>query len=295
MTMGSMKTFPFSKVVGAGNDFILLDQRRRPFKGNASHLARTWCDRKNGIGADGLLMVLPSRRGDARMRIFNSDGSEALMCGNGLRCVTWYLHAKDHGKKELVVETEAGVMQTEVVEQERTRIFLIPPKQFRLGLSLSLRGNRLQLHAVNTGVPHAVLVVPHLEKVDLARLGPAIRHHRLFQPAGTNVNLMQILSAHRVAIRTYERGVEEETLACGTGAAACAVIGTALGHLKPPVDLLTASGERLTVGFHQDRTPWEGLFLEGPARILFEGAIPGSSSRKRGSSDSRFRGNDGRG
>ena len=269
-----MISIPFSKVVGAGNDFILVDQRRRPFKGNASRLAKTWCDRKNGIGADGLLMVLPSRRGDARMRIFNSDGSEASMCGNGLRCVTWYLHATDHGKKNLVVETGAGVMQTEVVEEERTRIFLTPPKEFRLGLSLTLQGKRLQLHAVDTGVPHTVLVVPHLEKVDLATLGPAIRHHRLFQPSGANVNLMRIISTHRIAIRTYERGVEAETLACGTGAAACAVIGTALGHLKPLIDVMTASGQRLTIGFRPDRKPWEGLFLEGPARILFEGAIP---------------------
>lgn len=210
------------------------------------------------------------------------------MCGNGLRCVTWYLHSKDHGKKELVVETGAGVMHTEVVDEERTRIFLTPPKEFRLGLSLTLRGTRLrlreaapgasalrlQLHAVNTGVPHAVLVIPHLEKVDLATLGPVIRHHRLFQPSGTNVNLMRIESRHRITLRTYERGVEAETLACGTGAAACAVIGTALGHLQPPIDALTASGQRLTVGFHQDHKPWEGLFLEGPARILFEGAIP---------------------
>jgi len=267
-----MKTIPFVKVVGSGNDFILVDARRRRLRTPMPGLAKAWCDRKRGIGADGLLLVGPSRRGDARMRIFNPDGSEAEMCGNGLRCVAWYLHDRDHGKKQLTLETGAGIMQAHVIERERIRVFMSMPRKLRLGLKLRLRGRTQELHSVVTGVPHAVLRVAALERFDLASLGPVIRHHKFFQPAGTNVDLLRIDSAHRVAVRTYERGVEAETLACGTGAVACVVIGTALGHLKPPVQAMTASGERLTVGFRQDREPWEGLYLEGPARVLFEGA-----------------------
>ncbi|MBI3332574.1 MAG: diaminopimelate epimerase [Candidatus Omnitrophica bacterium] len=268
-----MTTIPFTKVVGSGNDFILLDARGRGWRLKPSDCARRWCDRKGGIGADGLLLVLPSRRGDARMRIFNPDGSEAGMCGNGLRCVAWYLHAMDGGKKSWAVETGAGLMRTQVVGSERTRIFLAPPKDLQLGLKAAVGGTRYTLHAVNSGVPHAVLLVSDLRKVGVASLGPAIRFHRIFQPAGTNVDWVRIDSLHRIALRTYERGVEGETLACGTGAAASVVVGAALGRLRPPVQVLTAGGETLTVGFRPGREPWGDLFLEGPARILFTGAI----------------------
>ena len=264
---------PFAKVAGTGNDFILLDRRRRPLRGSPTALARAWCDRKRGVGADGLLLVLPSRKADARMRIFNPDGSEAAMCGNGLRCVAWYLHAKDHGKRELTVETGAGLMRLEITGHEKVRAYLRPPKDLHLGLRLARKGRHYTVHAVNSGVPHAVLLVHHLQSVDLAALGPFIRHHRLFGSAGTNVNLVKILSPHRIAIRTFERGVEAETLACGTGSVASAIIGSSLARLKPPIEVLTAGGERLTVGFHQDRQPWKDLYLEGPAEILFEGGV----------------------
>ena len=153
----------FFKVVGSGNDFILLDQRRHLLPNSPTALARDWCDRRRGIGADGVLLVLPSRKADARMRIFNPDGSEAEMCGNGLRCVAWYLHARDHEKRNLRLETRAGLMQAKIVGRERVRIQWGPPKQLRLGLALTHHGKRYALHLVNTGVPHAVLFVRRLE------------------------------------------------------------------------------------------------------------------------------------
>lgn len=267
------RAVPFVKVTGAGNDFILVDGRRGRALGRApSALAREWCDRKRSIGADGLLLVQASRRGNARMRIFNPDGSEAGMCGNGLRCVAWYLHTRNGGRREWRLETGAGLMQARVTGDERVRIFFSPPQGIRLGLSIPWKGKRLALHAVDTGVPHAVIPVARLEAVDLGQLGPTIRHHRLFKPKGTNVNLLRIHSPHRCSIRTYERGVEEETLACGTGAVASVVIGAALGRLRPPVQVTTPGGERMAVGFRSLR--WEGLYLEGSARILFEGDIP---------------------
>jgi diaminopimelate epimerase len=268
-----MSEIPFVKVAGTGNDFILLDRRRRPFPGSLSRFAQTWCNRRRGIGADGVLVALPSGRADARMRIFNSDGSEAEMCGNGLRCLVWYLHTQNGGKKNLSVDTRAGLMRAQIVGRDRVRIYLSRPKNLRLGLRLSHSRKKYQVHAVNSGVPHAVLLTSHLEKADLACLGPVIRHHKAFKPAGTNVNLMRIESPHRVAIRTFERGVEGETLACGTGAVASVLIGAALGRLTPPVQVKTAGGDVLTVGFGQSKQPWEGLYLEGPAQILFNGEI----------------------
>jgi diaminopimelate epimerase len=203
------------------------------------------------------------------MRIFNPDGSEAAMCGNGLRCVAWYLHTQDHGQRSLSIETGAGTLAARIVARERVQIFLAPLKNLRLGLGVAFQGKRVHLHSVNTGVPHAVLVVPDRTRVHVAPLGRFIRFHRLFQPKGTNVDLMEILSPSRIAIRTYERGVEGETLACGTGAVACAAVGAALGKLRYPIDVKTASGEHLQVG----KTSRGTLTLEGPARILFEGVL----------------------
>ena len=193
----------------------------------------------------------------------------------GLRCVAWYLHAKNGGRREWAVETGSGILQAQVTGEERVRIFFAPPKGLRLGLAVTWRGRRCALHAVDTGVPHAVIIAPRLEAVDLEALGPFIRRHRIFRPRGTNVNLLRIHSPHRASIRTYERGVERETLACGTGAVASAVIGAALGHLRPPVQVTTPGGEKMTVGWHFTRYPQEiRPFLEGSARILFEGGIP---------------------
>lgn len=263
----------FFKVVGSGNDFILVDARRRPLPGTAARLARDWCDRSRGIGADGLLVLSSSAKADARMRVYNPDGSEASMCGNGLRCVAWYLHTEDHGRKHLRIETGAGVLQAQIVGSERVRIFAGTPRQLRLGLSLRHQGRRFLLHAVNSGVPHAVLFTSRMETVQPSVMGPVIRHHRLFRPEGTNVDWVQVHSPHAVSIRTYERGVEQETLACGTGAVAAVVIGAALGRLVPPVRVRTRGGETLQVGFRRGLRPWQDLTLEGPARILFEGGF----------------------
>ncbi len=268
-----MKKIPFVKVAGSGNDFILIDARGRRLGQPLSALAKRWCSRKGGIGADGLLVVSASRRADARMRIFNPDGSEAALCGNGLRCVAWTLFARKPSKRTLVIETAAGLLRAERTARERVRIFLPPPRRLRLGLAVAHNGTRYQLHAVHAGVPHAILFSQKPDRIDLNRLGPVIRHHRLFQPAGTNLDLVRIDAPHRLHIRTYERGVEAETEACGTGAVASVVIGAALGRLKSPVQVIPKSREQLTVGFDLNPRPWKTLHLEGPAQILFEGEI----------------------
>lgn len=280
-----MKEIPFVKLAGCGNDFILVDARGRSLQENPSRLARAWCDRKRGIGADGLLLVLPSRTGTARMRIFNSDGSEASLCGNGLRCVVWYLCAEARGgaspgagrheqnghRGPISVETGAGTLRGQVLGRKIVRIFMGPPKDLHLGLRLTHRGRRYQLHAVNTGVPHAVVLGRRIARMDLEALGPFIRRHRLFKPSGANVNLVEVHSPHRISIRTYERGVEGETLACGTGAVASVVIAAALGRVRPPVQVKTTGGEILTVGYQPGRRPWEEFYLEGPVQMVFKG------------------------
>ena len=269
-----MRETTFYKMVGAGNDFILVDARRRKLERNPSALAQIWCDRRRGIGADGLLLVLPSRRAEARMRIFNPDGSEATMCGNGLRCVAWYLHrcGSHPGNGFLSLETGAGILQATIVARERTRIVVAAPRKLMLHTRLPVRGKNLTIHSVNTGVPHVVVLTSRLNKMDLALLGPTLRRHPFFKPQGTNVNFVHIQSPRRIGIRTYERGVEAETLACGTGAVASVVIGTALGKLTPPIQVKTASGEPLVVDFKEGRNFEKGATLEGPARILFRGA-----------------------
>ena len=271
-----MRPIPFVKVVGTGNDFILVDSRRSSLGRNASDYARRWCDRKRGIGADGLLVIGSSRTADARMQIFNADGSEAEMCGNGLRCVAWYLHTSKNGsrtKKSLTVETGAGICPVEVVGFERTKIFLLQISDLQLNRSVIVKGRGISLCSVNTGVPHAVIETNNLKRCDVEGIGPFIRRHRLFKPQGTNVNWMRIHSKNRISMRTYERGVEAETLACGTGAVACVMVGTALGKLSPPVDVMTAGREILKIGFRNGRNFDAGAFLEGPARILFKGSI----------------------
>jgi len=274
-----MRGIPFTKVVGAGNDFLLVDARAIDKKMSLSspclkELARKWCHRHQGVGADGILLVTPSRKADARMRIFNRDGSEASLCGNGLRCVAWYLHQKDHRGKRFLLETGAGVHPTEIVAKERVRFSCEPPLRVRLSLPLRLPGTWVRVHTVTIGVPHAVLFPKALEKVNLSRLGPQIRTHRFFQPQGTNVDFVRIDSPRQISLRTYERGVEAETLACGTGAVASVVIATTLGKLSLPAKVKTLSGEFLSVGASMGPPRFQGLFLEGPARILFTGVLP---------------------
>ena len=273
-----MSVISFTKMVGTGNDFIVVDARRlsaHAVNGRWSSASRALCDRHTGIGADGILVLERSPRADIRMRVFNPDGSEAEMCGNGARCVAKYLG------RASTIDTQAGVLSARV-RGDRVAMRMTDPRGLRLGQSVRANGRRVAFGFVDTGVPHAVVTMPSVDRVDVRGLGRALRTHRAFAPRGTNVDFIQPIAGrpNRIKIRTYERGVEDETLACGTGIAAAAVIygasqrSTASRARSCRIQVQARSGDVLTVSFTiLPGLRISGLVLEGGARRVFDGLV----------------------
>jgi diaminopimelate decarboxylase len=223
-SIGRKKTIlspiPFTKLQGSGNDFIVIDNRSGLIK-NRPEFARTICPRKTGIGADGVLLLEKSQVADFKMRIFNPDGSEPQMCGNGARCIARFAHLKRIVGEKCSFETLSGRIFSQV-KKNRVRIRMKDPSISHLNLEINLGDGSYKGHFLDTGVPHFVLFVPEVEKIDLPEMGSRIRYHGKFQPEGTNVDFAEIKD-ETVRMRTYERGVEAETLSCGTGAVATAI------------------------------------------------------------------------
>ncbi len=262
----------FTKMNGAGNDFVLLDNRAGSLRLDAKTIERI-CDRHRGVGADGVLLVEPAANGaDFRMRYYNSDGGEAEMCGNGARCFARYANRLADSTAAVSFETPAGVITAEFTG-DLVRINMSTPKDLRLNDSIDVLGERMDVHSINTGVPHAIVIVDDLDAVDVQRLGRTIRYHEHFTPKGTNVNFIKILDANTIAIRTYERGVEGETLACGTGVVACALILRELHSVQPPIGVRVKGGETLQVGFEKSGSGFINVTLTGPADFVFDGSI----------------------
>jgi diaminopimelate epimerase len=268
---GSEKKIKFTKAVATGNDFVVIDNRNGRILG-LSKLAIRLCDRKWGVGADGLLVAERSKRADLRMRIFNSDGSEAEMCGNGSRCMALYAKVKGLARANMNIETMAGIL-TASVKNEGVMVRLTNPRDMALGVSVKIGGRGHELCFVNTGVPHAVYFVDDIEKVDVKGLGSAIRFHEAFAPRGTNADFVEIIDKKNIKVRTYERGVEDETLACGTGSVASAILSAECANMTSPVNVQTRSGERLKVHFERSKGVFKDVYLEGKAKLVFEGAI----------------------
>ncbi len=284
-----MKEINFCKMVASGNDFVVVDRRKNSVT-DAPRLARELCDRHFGIGADGLLLLEKKgdrsryrgtkdlspldASGDFRVRIFNSDGSEAEACGNGFRCIALFAAQKLGLPKKQRFESISGMIDSEV-NGKRIRVRLADPKEVRGPEKIKVMGREIHYHFVNTGVPHAVIFVEGIEKIPVFEMGREIRFHPSFKPAGTNVNFVEVTGPQAVSVRTYERGVEEETLACGTGTAASALVSAKLGHVKPPVRVKTSGGEFLTIDFSKKGNQFRGVFLEGEARFVFEGTWKG--------------------
>lgn len=267
-------TLNFTKMNGAGNDFVVLDNRDSSLSLSREQIALL-CNRQRGVGADGLMAVEPAEDGaDFRMRYYNADGGEAEMCGNGARCFARFANRLSEGKFEkMSFETIAGVIGAEF-EDGKVRIELSEPFDMELDFDLAVDGDLLTLSSVNTGVPHAVVFVDEIEAVDVRRIGNAIRFHDHFSPAGTNVNFAQILDPSHIAIRTYERGVEDETLACGTGMVACAIIHHELNDGDRPIKVDVRGGDTLEVNFRKTRDgDFKDVRLFGPADFTFSGTI----------------------
>lgn len=255
----------FWKMQAAGNDFILVDDRAGRFPaGEGDRIAR-WCQRRRGIGSDGLILLQASATADVRMRFFNPDGAEAAMCGNGARCVARLAHQLGLGADTLRIETAAGLVRADLLG-DLVRLHLTPPGAWRMNLSVAGPGHSLTVHGVDTGVPHAVCLVEDVAQTDVATLGAVVRYHPLFAPAGTNADFVQVCGPNALMLRTYERGVEAETLACGTGVAAAALVAEKLGRVHSPVRVSTAGGDTLEVA----TAP---LTLTGPAEWVFTGVV----------------------
>ncbi len=268
-------TLEFTKMNGAGNDFVMLDNRDGGLTLTREDITRL-CDRHRGIGADGVLIVESADAdADFRMRYYNADGGEAEMCGNGARCFARFAGKLTGGNSaEIRFETLAGLIGARSVG-ELIELEMSTPDGYAPAATLAVASRKLDVHFLNTGVPHAVVFVDDLESADVCCLGAALRHHEHFAPRGTNVNFVQVESPGEIAIRTYERGVEDETLACGTGVVACALIHHVETGVPSPVHVRVRGGDTLTVGFQP--LPASGGFgavtLTGPADFVFDGAI----------------------
>ncbi len=273
MATAKRKKVPFCKMQGSGNDFILIDGRRgRIDARKLRDLAREVCDRHYSVGADGLIVIVPSRKADFKWRFYNADGSEAEMCGNGARCAARFAVLHRIARNDLAFETLAGIIHARV-RNDSVRVQLPGASGLRMNIAVPLDSGTRMGHFVNTGVPHLVYLSKDLEGEDVDRAGRTTRRHELFRPAGTNVDFVQITGRRKLRIRTYERGVEGETLACGTGAVAAALVAGALGAILSPVEVQTRSNEKLTVSFERTAEGFAGIHLEGTAQVICDGTL----------------------
>lgn len=264
-----MKGLEFYKLNASGNDFIIIDNR----DGTVYRLCRDIpdfvsrvCRPHLSIGADGLILIENSDRADFKWRFFNSDGSEAEMCGNGGRCVARYAYLKGIAKSEMSFETLAGIIKAQV-SSRRVKLQLTDPKELKLDYPLRFDDTEIFISSVNTGVPHAVVISDDIERIPVEEIGRKIRYHSVFGTQGSNVNFVQILDEDNVKVRTYERGVEGETLACGTGAVATGVILKEKGLVNSPVRIWTKGGEVINI-YVEDK-----VYLEGESRVVFKGEL----------------------
>ncbi len=274
-------TIPFTKMNGAGNDFVVIDNRKSIVPDEAKEkFVEKVCNRRFSVGADGVIFIenSDSDKVDFRWDFYNSDGSTAEMCGNGARCAARY--AVDNNIAQapnLSFETIAGIINAEVGD-ETIKVKLTQPHDFEQGRKVDLDSASHTIDSINTGVPHAVLFSDKIDDIKTIKpIGSAIRFHKEFAPAGTNVNLVEITGKDSIKIRTYERGVEDETLACGTGATAAAILAAKREKVAAPVKVKIASGCELKIHFNPSLDNGFGeVILEGPAEVNFQGTLNGN-------------------
>lgn len=257
----------FAKYSGCGNDFILFDNRNRQFPHSDPLLFSRLCHRQLGIGADGIILLESSEIGDCRMRIFNPDGSEAHMCGNGLRCFVKWIKTLGYNQNDFRIETKQALLRASCVGRD-VSVSMHGPTEVQWDCKIDFQGKVSSLHRLNTGVPHVVIFDDQIDKIDLKSWGPKLRHSH-----ESNVNFVQLLADGKLKIRTFERGVEAETLACGTGATAAALAGAYQYGLKGPVTVETLSKEHLEIDFLFDGRQFSEVTMTGPAICTFTGEV----------------------
>jgi diaminopimelate epimerase len=263
----------FFKMSGSGNDFILIDNRDGSLAvGDCAAFARSVCERKISVGADGLFIIEKSEKVDFRWRFFNADGSEAAMCGNGARCVARFAYLTGIAGTRMSFETGAGIIDAEV-RGDIVKVRLTDPYALALDEQIRIGNQILFVHSINTGVPHAVHFLHDLEGFDVFTTGRAIRNHEHYRPAGANANFVTVVDDHTLRVRTYERGVEDETLACGTGSVASALIAALKGLVTSPVDVRVQSGELLRIYFEPTVDGFTKVYLEGKAKVVYQGKL----------------------
>lgn len=275
-----MNNIGFAKMVASGNDFVIIDAidpKTLSKVKKAPEFAREICDRKYGAGADGLVVLERSKKADFRMRILNPDGSEPDMCGNGARCAALLFSegltkkANAKGNKPIRFETGAGLVEA-LVNKDTIKLKMTDPKDLWANIDLNIGTQFYKVHYINTGVPHAVFFVNNTDTINLKEVGRQVRFHKQFQPEGANANAAQVVDNKTIKIRTYERGVEDETLACGTGSVAAALLSHYLKLTsKMPISAHTKSGEILKIYFDDKAGKFTNVWLEGSAKIVYQG------------------------
>ena len=263
----------FTKMHGAGNDFVLIDDRQGHVPWEDYILMAALASRRTGIGCEGIILVQNSDKADFKMRFLNPDGTEVALCGNGSRCTAAYAHLIGAAGKDLTIETSCCGLIGAKITDNGVCVWMPEPSHREYGLELNVDGSLIKCDFINTGVPHLVVQVPNLNAVDVDTLGRALRLHPVFEPGGTNVDFVTFRAPSRMTMRTYERGVEAESGACGTGAVACAVVAVETAGFTLPIKVKTPTGFDLLVGGDWRKSKCTGLTLTGPVKFVYEGVI----------------------
>ncbi|MHB8335890.1 MAG: diaminopimelate epimerase [Ignavibacteriaceae bacterium] len=282
-----MEKISFIKMSGAGNDFVVIDKNSNPFLILNEKVIQKLCDRRNGIGADGVITISNSVDYDFEMEYFNADGSTGSLCGNGARCAIKFAESSNRIKNEKTYFLSNAVSYTgEVLDENLMKFDFNPPAKLKFNFKVKAGNQLINACFADTGSPHVVIKIEdvlknpndlnsnysEIDKFPVFELGREIRYLKEFSPGGTNVNFIKIVDS-KIYIRTYERGVEDETLACGTGATAAAIIAHEIDKLEAPITLITRGFDELTVDFNVENQKIKNLSLIGPAKIIFSGEI----------------------
>lgn len=263
----------FTKMHGAGNDFVLIDDREGTVPWEDHFLMAALASRRTGIGCEGVILVQQSDKADFRMRFLNPDGTEVELCGNGSRCAAAFAHSIGAGGTALTMETMCGLVDVQIIDDGSVCVWMPEPSKKNYGIELKVGKEQITGHFINTGVPHFVVPVPNISAVNVQELGRALRLHPAFAPDGTNVDFVSFRTPNRMTMRTYERGVEAESGACGTGAVACVIVAVETARFTLPAKVKTSSGYELCVDGDWRHSKCTGLTLTGPVKFVFEGEI----------------------